>query len=55
MASGGGALALPGTPGAAGVHRGRGPTAPTVMKAGRFHSCFVMSHGRQPTPNNNRC
>jgi len=25
------------------------------MKAGRFHSCFVMSHGRQPTPNNNRC
>ena len=21
----------------------------------RFHSCFVMSHGRQPTPNNNRC
>jgi len=25
------------------------------VKAGRFHSCFVMSHGRQPTPNNNRC
>jgi len=25
------------------------------LKAGRFHSCFVMSHGRQPTPNNNRC
>ena len=25
------------------------------MKAGRFHSCFVMSHGRQPTSNNNRC
>jgi len=26
-----------------------------ILKAGRFHSCFVMSHGRQPTPNNNRC
>jgi len=25
------------------------------MKAGRFHSCFIMSHGCQPTPNNNRC
>jgi len=25
------------------------------VKAGRFHSCFVMSHGRQPTPNNTRC
>jgi len=26
-----------------------------MVKAGQFHSCFVMSHGRQPTPNNNRC
>ena len=26
-----------------------------LLKAGQFHSCFVMSHGRQPTPNNNRC
>jgi len=25
------------------------------VKAGRFHSCFVMSHRRQPTPNNNPC
>jgi len=29
--------------------------SPHHLKAGRFHSCFVMSHGRQPTPNNNRC
>jgi len=25
------------------------------VKAGQFHSCFVMSHGRQPAPNNTRC
>jgi len=36
---------------------GRGLMHPwyNQVKAGRFHLCFVMSHGRQSTPNNNRC
>ena len=29
-------------------------TSFSLVKAGRFHSCFIMSHGPQPTHNNNR-